>query len=333
MMNTTEDASELADNLEIIVAFYTPNYTESGSLGAFLLNKFVGWYTNKPTPSVDTSNTRSFSHVELIFKRKGLDNQSDELHSLVIQSPKQRGSLATKVWRIMNYCVSSCSSYLGSAEQEETTTLNDNTIISAASDSGITLDTNTVDSTNTMAPVERLGARIEVNKPYNAKNTNYGFLGIMLKDKSVYSAMYMDAIGLCSLGESFKFNFLGQILNFLPKVCETLVQRTTKMTIPHREIDRQGATVGGFCSEIICKLLAQHVGILKDLDPARTSPNQLWYGLIEEIQSSRFARASGSKYTGIYYISMGSPLTRLTSKQRRTKAGLINKSLIDDDQE
>lgn len=296
---------------EVILAFYTPNYHESGSLAAFVLNQFVGWYTSTPPALIHPVNKRTFSHVELVFKRRESYESEAVMHSFVIQSPKAKpSSIVTRVWEFIktfilcffSICWYTCSS-VDVAETDIEVLISDHN------------GTTTNDQPIIIDP-EKLAAKIEVNKPYNTKNTNYGFVGISLRDRSTYDAMYMDVINLCSLEESFRFNYFGQLVNFLPKPLERALRCIFRLNIPHREVTRDGAVAGGFCSEIICGVLKQHVGIVKDLDPSRTSPNDLWYGLILEAYPKQPDSTSISKCNSVYYIN-DTPLSRLKQHQKR----------------
>jgi hypothetical protein len=294
---------------QLIIAFYTPNYFESGSLPSYLLNQFVGHYTSRPPPDlISQMNKRTFSHVELIFKhdpqlfQQGEDGDSrispgeeikeSKTYSLLIHSPKNPSTTLQQYYScITEYlcCVPLCTSIWSASEstQHQGEMLRDRDTQHPGDDVFRYRDRDTYNDTTHQENEEEeeeldeeyIAIKMVINKAYNSKNVNYGFLGIAIDDEA-YDAMFHEAVELCKLREYFNFNLRGQMVNFLPKWCERVVSQCGGV-IPYSP-NNEDCIKGGFCSEIITYLLQKHRKIVLDLEPRRTSPNDLWYGLITE---------------------------------------------------
>lgn len=302
---------------QLVIAFYTPNYHESGSLTSYLLNQLVGWYTSTPPRMMDIKNKRTFSHVELIFKHNSLlfDQENDAMkdtslksYSLLIHNPKERSTLSSRAWSwALEYlCCIPLFNYTCTNSHDTTSNY----------DSRETGDILHNDTEERMEEIhdEYLAIKLLIDKPYNSKNTNYGFLGISFKNED-YDSMFCETVELCRLREEFRFNLIGQLVNFLPKCFEYFTSRW--VNIPYSPNNEEEIMSGGFCSEVITCLLQKHLGVVLGLDPRRTSPNDLWYGLIKEAENN-------TDDCLVYFMT--NPNTNKTRiKTNKQSAGLISK--------
>ncbi len=305
---------------QIVLAFYTPTAKESGNWMRGLANRFTANYTKIP------GETQAFSHVELVFteKRFALADYSDspllpsageeeeeeyneeptkdrKRLTFVVQWPYVPWSYALyyAVAKPCSFVIEKISKCLGRGtryivandwgedediyvveiENEKTdagTTGEDEELSHALGNIAENMDPTS--KTNELEiPSSNSSVRLETGKKYGKKQ-GYGFIGLTVADR-IYEEMLKEAANYAKNEREFRFNYAGQIFNFLPSPLYAFFSLFFSLPV-------EGGENGGFCSEVICKMLQKHLGILGDVVPPLVTPNGLFYHLMEETRNA-----------------------------------------------
>ena len=259
--NEKKDETGLSEN-QILLAFYTPGVLDSGGYTGHFLNRFTAWFTSHG------EEPKFFSHVELIIKPPQTQENNPNYITFSVQWVNRSGGV---------FCC--CKNY---REKENSNTMHEVVVIA--------------------------------DKKYHKTRINYGYISLSVSKKQ-HEDIYNTITYIVTNRKNYRFNYCGQVTNFLPDYLYSIVNSCLKLPISHKkkkwhklpsdigisipigptaedkdfikleeEEEKQFSMTHGFCSEIICKILQNSLGIMVELIPEKISPNHLWTALIEHMR-------------------------------------------------